>query len=71
MKKGMVSPEGLTAWQQTAPRLRFFERALLTGEAMNTQVSQLCARYIGGQLTLDGLLTQLNDVARLVRLEQQ
>ena len=66
-----VSPEGLTAWQQTAPRLRFFERALLTGEAMNTQVSQLCARYIGGQLTLDGLLTQLNDVARLVRLEQQ
>jgi ABC-type glycerol-3-phosphate transport system substrate-binding protein len=69
-----ISPDGIAALQKIEPQLRFFERSLLVaGEngAMQEQMEKLCARYTGGQMTLDALLQQMNDVARLIYLEQQ
>lgn len=72
--KWQISPDGIAAWQKIVPQLRFFEKSMLVAGkdgAMQEQMEKLCARYTGGQMTLDALLMQMNDVARLIYLEQQ
>ena len=68
------SPDGIAALQIMEPLFRFFERSLLvtgSGSAIQEQMEKLCARYTGGQITLDACLKQMNDVARLISLEQK
>ena len=69
--KWIIPQEGIDAWRDTVPHLRFFERSAFLREDMQKQFDKLCARYLGGQLTLDALLKQMNDVARMVSLEQR
>ena len=65
-----ISVQGIAGWQAVAPNLRFFENASLLSEEMEAQMDVLVARYGAGQLELDGLLRQLDQVARQIYLEQ-
>lgn len=65
-----ISVQGIAGWQAVAPNLRFFENASLLSEEMEAQMDVLVARYGAGQLDLDGLLRQLDQVARQIYLEQ-
>lgn len=69
-----ISPDGIAALQKIEPLFRFFERSLLvtgTGSAVQEQMETLCSRYTGGQITLDACLKQMNELARLISLEQK
>lgn len=62
----VVSPEALEDWARVAETLRFGERTLLMGDRMDEQMETLIARYADGQLTLDMMLAQLDEVAGMI-----
>lgn len=66
-----VSPDALEDWARVAETLRFGERTLLMGDRMDEQIDILVTRYVDGQLTLDKMLEQLDDVAGMILDEQQ
>ena len=66
----VVSPEALENWAHVAETLRFGERTLLMGDRMDEQVEALIARYADGQLTLDMMLEQMDEVADMIRNER-
>lgn len=66
-----VSPDALEAWARVAENLRFGERTLLLGDRMDEQIGTLITRYVAGQLSLDQMLEQLDDVASMILREQQ
>lgn len=65
-----VSAEALEDWANVAETMRFGERTLLMGDRMDEQIKTLIARYADGQLTLDKLLEQLDEVAAMILKEQ-
>ena len=65
-----VSPEALEAWAHTTETLRFGERAPLRGDRMTEQIEALTAQYVDGLLTVDRLLDQLDEGARMILNEQ-
>ena len=66
----VVSPEALEDWTHVAETLRFGERTLLMGDRMDEQMETLIARYADGQLTLDKMLEQMDEVAAMILNEQ-
>ena len=66
-----VPPEALEDLTNITASLRFGERTLLRGDRMAEQIEALTARYVAGQLTLDRMLEQLDDVAVMILNEQQ
>ena len=66
----VVSPEALEDWAYVAETLRFGERTLLMSDRMDEQIETLIARYADGQLTLDRMLEQMDEVAAMIRNEQ-
>ena len=65
-----VSPEALEDWTNSTASLRFGERTLLLGDRMAEQIETLTTRYIDGQLPLDNMLEQLDEVAAMILNEQ-
>lgn len=65
-----VSPEALEDWARVTETLRFGERTLLMGDRMDEQTETLIARYADGQITLDMMLDQMDEVAAMILNEQ-
>ncbi len=66
--KWRISPEGVAAYQATAPHIRFFEQSRLLGIA-HEQIALITTRYCGGQMTVDTFVAELNRVCRMIERE--
>ena len=69
--KYMIPKEGIERFRQRAPLIAFDDRLLLMSDNAQEQMESLRTRYVGGELTLDGYLDAMTQVARLVYLESK
>lgn len=68
----LIPAQGIAAFRRRAQLIRYFDRSVLldSGPAQQ-QLHGLVARYLGGELALDGLLSALTDMARLAAAENK
>ncbi len=69
-----ISSNALENWRRLVPSIRFFENSLYVSrseETVQEQISGLCSRFCAGQLDADGFLRHLDEVSRLIYLEQR
>lgn len=69
--KWLIPVEAIAAFREKAPWLATGDRSLLLGDQAFAQVKALTKRYAEGSLSLDNLLGELDQWARLVYLEQR
>ncbi len=69
--KYMIPAEGIRRFRENAPLVAYDDRLLLMSDAAAEQLHTLRARYVAGELTLDGYLDAMTQVARLVFLESR
>ena len=65
----MVTVEALAEWNEVVQNLRFGEHDKLMGGKMSEQIDAAIARYVGGQMTLEQMLGQLDEVAKMILSE--
>jgi hypothetical protein len=73
-EKWTIAAEGISAYRALASSIRFFENSLyvtMSGSKMEEQITGLCSRYCGGQITLKAFQEQLTSVAELIYLESK
>lgn len=67
----VISPEGLTAWRQAVPFLRFYERSPLVRDDVQTVLQDCAELYAHGRLDLQGLLAEAERKIAMVQLESR
>lgn len=67
----VISPEGLTAWRQAVPFLRFYERSPLVRDDVQTVLQDCAELYAHGRLDLQGLLAEVKRKIAMVQLESR
>lgn len=67
----LISPEGLAAWQQAVPFLRFYERSTLVRGDVQAVLQDCAQQYVHGRLDVQGLLAQAERRIAMVQMESR
>ena len=70
-RQWLLSQQQLDSYRAAAPHFHFFESSLLLTEEAAQQMERITQRYGAGQLSLDLMLSELDNMARLIFNEQR